>query len=140
MTTNWVMDSVQVSVVPGGLDDGAFNAGTEVDFGADTVSISRTVNTEDHSTGQDLVESHRTTKVTWQIDVETKLDSGGALLDALLPSTNQLIGVAVTGGTGTGITISGNGILTDLTINPGAPSTIKFSVKPYGTDLTISTP
>lgn len=139
-TTNWVMDDVDITVVPGGLDDGAFTAGTPVTFLADKVSFNREVSTADHSAGQALVAQHRTTKVDWTIDVELKVDSGGAVLDALAAATNQLIGIACTGGSGTGLIVSGNGLLVGPNIEPGAPSMLKFQVKAYGTDLTISTP
>lgn len=103
-------------------------------FKADKVSVKITTSTADHSTAQDTTEFHRITKRAWEVTVETKL------ADSVLFSrigTNALATLSVTAATGLGL--SGMvGVITSIEPEYSGPSTLKFTLKPRGSQPTIA--
>jgi hypothetical protein len=76
---------------------------------------------------------HRVNKLPFSGTFETKLDSGGALLGLL--RDNALVEVS-TVATGAGIVLQG--IVTEFTPEYAGPSTLSFTMEPYGVAPTIN--
>ena len=95
----------------------------------DKASVKRSMNTADHSGGQNPEEIHRGTKFTTSTDLELKL-----YVDAIMPVLRvglqiQLVTVATMNAHT--ITVTVTGIITDVDLEFAGPSTMKLSMKPY---------
>lgn len=102
---------------------------TAVIINLDKVSIKRSATTADHGGGQNPEEIHRINKYVTQVDVEMKLYAD-ATAPLFIPGLQVQIVVVGTVGAHT-VTVTVQGIITDLDIEFAGPSTYKFSMKPY---------
>lgn len=120
-----------------GPDDGTAGSavGTAVTVCFDKVSVSQSRETVDVSCGQDYIKHNRISKLDWKIDVETKLELGGTLLSTLQTDNAVVCTFAIVA---SGANVSGTGLVTDVSWSYDDPSTLSFSLIPYGTALTVT--
>lgn len=122
--------AVTLSYQAGVGDTGVLSTfATSVIVNVDKISIKRSMNSADHSGGQNPEEIHRATKFTGSADVEMKLyvDANAGIFAAGLQV--KLTTVATIGSHN--VTATLQGILTDVDIEIAGPSTFKLSIKPY---------
>jgi hypothetical protein len=112
-------------------------AGTALTFKADKVSIKNTRSVADHSTAQDAAEFNRTTKLPQSISVETKLEkkANAPLLTKLLGVEGVVVDFTATS---VGGSIEGTGIVEGPEFDYDSPSTLRFTIRQYGSLFTIS--
>jgi len=139
------LNEVTISMRGAGADDGAGTpTGTHVIFKVDTVRLRFGNSTEDHSAGQDAFEWHRITKRTQGIEVSKKLNRNDEL--AAILAANDLVEFSLTGYRALPGDVPAAGamvepfvitdkiaIITDVETELGAPSTLNFTLAPYGT-------
>lgn len=145
-TFNLVLDGATFSVqgTTGGDDGAALRtlSGTAVTFKVDRCRVRYNRQTSDHSTGQDAIPLNRTTKIDWQIDVETKLDrpvGSGAKsqpLNTIVGTTGVIVKFVATTPAGG---VEGFGLVQTVEWTHDSPGTLSFTLVPYGSDLTVTT-
>lgn len=124
-----------------GGDDGnptRTGTGSPVTFKADTVKYSGNRTLADHGTAQQAVEFNRITKTPESLTVETKLEkkANAALLSALLGTSGVVGNITATA---TGASIDGVGIVESFEFDYAGPSTLRFTMRQYGSGFTITT-
>lgn len=145
-TFNLVLDGATFSVqgTTGG-DDGSVArtlSGSAVTFKVDRCRVRYNRQTADHSTGQDAIPLSRTTKIDWQIDVETKLDRPVGVgnksqpLATILGTTGVVVKFVATTPAGG---VEGFGLVQTIEWTHDSPGTLSFTLVPYGADLTVTT-
>lgn len=135
---NILLDAVFTIQGTNGGDDGVTSgrtpAGSPITFKADKVKPKIGRRLADHSTEQDLDELNRTTKITRELSVETKLDktASAPLLTLLMANTGIIVQFTCTA-TGANITSAPYyGIVENVEWEYAGPSTLRFNIKPYG--------
>jgi hypothetical protein len=138
MALNVLRDCI-FSVIPGGADDGVFNAASPVVFLVDTVSISVTNQLEDHSTAQQGTPLMRLTKQNWEVTIETKMQRDGSTTLENVLRLNELIGFSAIQSATTALdAVCSQGIVSSVELNYAGPNTIRVTIQPYGQPISLS--
>lgn len=111
--------------------------GTALTFKADKVSVKMGRTVADHSTAQDAAEFNRTTKLPQAITVETKLEkkANAPLLTKLLGAAGVVVKFTATASGGN---VEGTGIVEGFDFDYDGPSTLRFTIRQYGSLFTVT--
>jgi hypothetical protein len=138
MALNVLRDCI-FSVIPGGADDGVFNAASPVVVLVDTVSISVTNQLEDHSTAQQGTPLMRLTKQNWEVTIETKMQRDGSTTLENVLRLNELVGFSAIQSANTALdAVCPKGIVSSVELNYAGPNTIRATIQPYGDPISLS--
>ena len=120
-----------------GTASGRSTSGSAVTFLADKMTVKAARQLQDHSAGGDTAEFMRTQKISYTATVETKLakKASAALLGGLLGATGIIVQFTATA---TGAVVSGTAIVEDIEMGYDIPSTLKFTMRGYGSAWTIA--
>jgi len=122
-----------------GVTSGRSTSGSAVTFKADRVSIAGIQRTlADHSTAQDGPELNRVTKEPQSATIETKVEKkASAPLKGLLASSAGVVVIFTATATGSVVTAQ-YAIVENVEWDYDGPSTLRFTLRQYGTAWTIA--
>lgn len=133
VAVNILLDVV-VTLDGAGADDGAATpGGAPITILVDRVQVRHSMNTEDHSAGQQRGTWHRLTKQDDEVVFEMKLPTVSTAGVLNLVKNNDLLRFTISAGAGNNIT--GDGLIADVERDYAGPSTLRLTLKRYGPDL-----
>lgn len=130
-----VAATIAISTANDGLPEASAAYGNAYTIAVNKISPSASINTADHSSGQDFDEWHRVTKRAGSCEIEFMYGPQGGTNTNLVASLSvgQRAKLVITAGLGTfvggGIV---RGLITDVAIDFAGPSTCKITLKPTG--------
>lgn len=132
-----ILKDAYVTLKAMGGDDGTSGpaVGNAASICVNKVEVSQTRDLVDASCEQSDYRSMRIRKLDWEIKIETILEKGGTFLESLQSGNSVLVEVVITAD---GATVSGTGIISEISWSYDNPSTLSLTIQPYGTGLTVT--